>query len=111
MLQDKDRIFKNLYGFQDWRLAGAKARGAWDNTKGLIDKGHDWIITEMRNSLVHPSRRKRLTATPLQTRIDLQEMALWYAELALLRLIGYQGDYANRLGAKMTGIVEKVPWS
>ena len=50
MLQDKDRIFKNLYGFQDWRLAGAKARGAWDGTKGLIDKGHDWIITEIRNS-------------------------------------------------------------
>ena len=50
MLDDKDRIFKNLYGFQDWRLAGAKARGAWDNTKALIDKGHDWIITEVKNS-------------------------------------------------------------
>ncbi len=49
-LQDKDRIFKNVYGFQDWKLAGAKARGAWDNTKALIDKGHDWIITEVKNS-------------------------------------------------------------
>ena len=49
-LQDKDRIFKNLYGFQDWRLAGARARGAWDNTKALIEKGHDGIITEIRNS-------------------------------------------------------------
>ena len=48
--QDKDRIFKNLYGFQDWKLAGAKARGAWDNTKALIDKGHDWIINEVKNS-------------------------------------------------------------
>ena len=27
MLQDKDRIFTNLYGFHDWRLAGARARG------------------------------------------------------------------------------------
>jgi NADH-quinone oxidoreductase subunit F len=50
VLHDKDRIFKNLYGFQDWKLAGAKARGAWDNTKALIDKGHDWIVTEVRNS-------------------------------------------------------------
>ena len=49
-LHDKDRIFKNLYGFQDWSLAGARARGAWDNTKGLIEKGHDWIITEVKNS-------------------------------------------------------------
>jgi NADH-quinone oxidoreductase subunit F len=50
MLQDKDRIFQNLYGFHDWRLAGARARGAWDNTKVLIDKGHDWIINEIKAS-------------------------------------------------------------
>src|SRR2546422_432906 len=50
VLQDKDRIFKNLYGFQDWKLAGAKARGAWANPKALIDKGHDWIVTEVRTS-------------------------------------------------------------
>ncbi|HEY1244225.1 MAG TPA: NADH-quinone oxidoreductase subunit F, partial [Hyphomicrobiaceae bacterium] len=49
-LDDKDRIFRNLYGFQDWRLAGAKARGAWDNTRALMDKGHDWIISEVKNS-------------------------------------------------------------
>jgi NADH-quinone oxidoreductase subunit F len=50
LLQDKDRIFRNLYGFHDWRLAGARARGAWDGTKALIDKGQDWIINEMKSS-------------------------------------------------------------
>ncbi|HET6321731.1 MAG TPA: NADH-quinone oxidoreductase subunit NuoF [Hyphomicrobium sp.] len=50
MLQDKDRIFRNLYGFHDWRLAGARARGAWDGTKALIEKGPDWIINEMKTS-------------------------------------------------------------
>ena len=49
-LDDKDRIFRNLYGFQDWRLAGAKARGAWDNTKALLDKGPDAIVDEMKKS-------------------------------------------------------------
>ena len=39
MLEDKDRIFRNLYGTGDWRLAGARARGAWVDTKALIDKG------------------------------------------------------------------------
>jgi hypothetical protein len=67
-------------------------------------------ITEMRNSLVHPRQRQRLAATPVHARIDLQALALWYVELALLRLIDYRGEYANRLGAKITGIVEKVPW-
>jgi NADH-quinone oxidoreductase subunit F len=50
MLQDKDRIFQNLYGFHDWKLAGARQRGAWDNTKALIDKGQDWIINEVKAS-------------------------------------------------------------
>ncbi|NJM35038.1 MAG: NADH-quinone oxidoreductase subunit F, partial [Rhodomicrobium sp.] len=50
MLSDKDRIFKNLYGQHDWRLAGAKSRGAWDGTKALIEKGQDWIIEEVKAS-------------------------------------------------------------
>jgi NADH-quinone oxidoreductase subunit F len=50
MLEDKDRIFKNLYGLHDWRLAGARARGAWDNTKAILDKGRDAIINEMKAS-------------------------------------------------------------
>ncbi len=44
-------------------------------------------------------------------RIELQELALWYVELALLRLIDFNGLYSNRLGEKATGIVEPVPWS
>ncbi len=50
MLSDKDRIFKNLYGIHDWRLAGARARGAWDDTKAFIDKGQDWIVDEVKAS-------------------------------------------------------------
>jgi NADH-quinone oxidoreductase subunit F len=50
MLEDKDRIFRNLYGLEDRRLAGARARGAWSDTKALIDKGHDWIINEVKAS-------------------------------------------------------------
>src|SRR5919108_1268363 len=50
MLVDKDRIFTNLYGFHDWRLAGARSRGAWDGTKALIERGHDTIIDEVKKS-------------------------------------------------------------
>jgi NADH-quinone oxidoreductase subunit F len=50
MLADKDRIFKNVYGFQDSGLDGARARGAWDGTKALIDKGQNWIIDEVKAS-------------------------------------------------------------
>ncbi|MGB3502374.1 MAG: NADH-quinone oxidoreductase subunit NuoF [Mesorhizobium sp.] len=50
MLADKDRIFTNIYGHFDQSLAGAMKRGAWDGTKGIIDKGRDWIINEMKAS-------------------------------------------------------------
>ena len=50
MLADKDRIFRNLYGFDDWGLEGARKRGAWDGTKGFIEKGHDWIVDEIKES-------------------------------------------------------------
>ena len=50
MLDDKERIFKNLYGLHDWGLEGARRRGAWDGTKAIIDKGRDWIINEMKAS-------------------------------------------------------------
>jgi NADH-quinone oxidoreductase subunit F len=49
-LQDKDRIFTNLYGYQPWNLKEAQARGAWDNTKALIERGRDAIIDEMKAS-------------------------------------------------------------
>ncbi|WP_019643599.1 NADH-quinone oxidoreductase subunit NuoF [Novispirillum itersonii] len=50
MLQDKDRIFTNLYGIQDPFLKGAQARGDWDNTKAILDKGPEWIIDQMKAS-------------------------------------------------------------
>src|SRR3981081_1498781 len=50
MLDDKDRIFRNLYGLQDWSLEAARRRGAWDGTKAIIDKGRDWIINGMKAS-------------------------------------------------------------
>ncbi len=49
-LSDKDRIFTNLYGYQSWQLAAAQARGDWDNTKALLERGQDGIIQEMKDS-------------------------------------------------------------
>ncbi|MBV6632626.1 MAG: NADH-quinone oxidoreductase subunit NuoF [Alphaproteobacteria bacterium] len=50
MLQDKDRIFTNLYGWLGAGLDDAKKRGDWDDTKAIIAKGRDWIIEEMKTS-------------------------------------------------------------
>jgi len=50
MLQDKDRIFTNIYGIHDKSLKGAMSRGHWSGTKGFIDKGRDWVIAQTKES-------------------------------------------------------------
>src|ERR1700691_1134272 len=50
MLEDKDRIFTNLYGFESWNLEAAKKRGIWDRTGELLQKGQPWVIEETKNS-------------------------------------------------------------
>ena len=50
MLKDADRIFTNIYGFGKGTLAGARQRGDWDDTKGLIALGRDKIVEDVKES-------------------------------------------------------------
>ena len=50
MLDDKDRIFTNLYGLHDWRLKAAMRRGAWDGTAALIALGRPALIDQVKAS-------------------------------------------------------------
>lgn len=50
MLDDKDRIFTNIYGWGDPGLSGAMARGDWDNTASIMASGHDHLIDEIKAS-------------------------------------------------------------
>ena len=49
-ISDKDRIFTNLYGFQEPWLKAARARGDWDDTARLMRRGQDAIIEEVKES-------------------------------------------------------------
>ena len=50
MLQDKDRIFTNLYGYEGWDIDSAMKRGDWDDTKAILERGPDAIIQEIKDS-------------------------------------------------------------
>ncbi len=50
MLKDQDRIFTNLYGYEDWGVDGAMGRGDWDGTREIMAKGQDWIIDQVKES-------------------------------------------------------------
>ena len=50
MLNEKDKIFKNLYGLKGRGLDVAKSLGDWKNTKDFIQKGKQWILEEVKKS-------------------------------------------------------------
>ncbi len=50
MLADRDRIYQNLYGVHDFGLKGALSRGSWNGTKMYVERGHEWIIDEVKAS-------------------------------------------------------------
>lgn len=50
MLQEKDKIFNNLYGLKGKGIKVAESLGDWQNTKDILQKGRDWIIDELKTS-------------------------------------------------------------
>ena len=50
MLKNQDYIFRNLNGYNSYKLSDARKRGDWSNTKKIIQKGAEWIIEEIKLS-------------------------------------------------------------
>lgn len=69
-----------------------------------------WVITDMRNSVVHPRRRQGAFDAPRQARREAWLLAMWYLELGILSLLRFQGGYLSRLSAKAEWDVERPPW-
>ena len=78
----------------------ARAKGAAD--------GPD-IIANIRNSLVHPKRKDRLSKDVLFAATSL---SLEYVELSILAILSYRGPYVRRIaGTTRTAATVSVPWA
>jgi hypothetical protein len=69
-----------------------------------VDAPH--AITDIRNSLVHPVSKKKVHGCY----VDAWKLSLWYLELSVLALCGYDDTYTSRLTAKYVTESETVPW-
>ena len=47
MLKIENRIFKNLYNEFGWEIDNSLKRDDWKNTKEILLKGREWIISEI----------------------------------------------------------------
>ena len=73
-----------------------------------VARRHHWCdaphaVTEIRNALVHPERKNRTDGCYFEA----WKLSLWYLELSILAMCGYEGSYRSRLNR---GRVEDVPW-
>ncbi|QXL85212.1 hypothetical protein [Comamonas sp. NLF-1-9] len=81
-----------------------RANGTFKKDTRWMDAPH--AITDIRNSLVHPVSKKKLH----DCHVDAWKLSLWYLELSVLALCGYDGTYVSRLTAKYVTDSANVPW-
>lgn len=69
-----------------------------------LSKEFNWIdaplaLTEIRNALIHPERDKRSKFQ--DSYVECWQLNLWYLETIILRLIGFKGEYYNRVSGQL----------
>jgi hypothetical protein len=71
------------------------------------------VLFDVRNNLVHPPRRIEEPEWPHHDELlEAWQLATWYLELAVIRLLGYEGEYVSRLRLGGWDLdTETVPWS
>ncbi|AKP42731.1 TPA: hypothetical protein KN209_002367 [Clostridioides difficile] len=78
--------------------------------KNKFDDGVDLVIY-LRNSIVHPSRKTHRAVLEVEDIWNIISIGTRYIELVLLFILGYRGEYSNRLVERCYGEVEVVPWN
>jgi len=66
------------------------------------------VLTKVRNALIHGQEKKRRDLMNMDTQAKYQalQVALWYIELAILKILKYEGRYWNRAMQQN----DIVPW-
>lgn len=85
---------------------------AWRGRQGRPYVAGPELIFELRNRVVHPPKRLSDPEWPHPDELwEAFRLATWYLELALLRILNYNGEYASRLQLTgWKGQTEPMPW-
>lgn len=72
-----------------------------------------YVITEIRNSIVHPSKNNRGKNIKFNSSVkfDVLMLSIWYIELCIMKILDYNSWYDNCLEVgKYSGKFDMVPW-
>ena len=67
-------------------------------------------IVQIRNAIVHSQmeKRKKLNSLSFEVRYEALRLSIWYIEISLLKILGFEGKYNNQTSQVYD---EYVPWS
>jgi len=74
--------------------------------KGVWSDGPE-ALTQIRNLLVHSTKKLRAMDIPTDVMVQTSQLAVWYLELALMFLLGYEDQFVSQV----EGLVRVVPWA
>lgn len=84
-----------------------------DESQEIID-GPEAIV-QIRNAIVHSQieKRKKLTSIGTMAKYQALQLSIWYIELAMLKILEYDGKYFNRCAKAVwaSEAEEFVPWN
>ena len=70
-------------------------------------------LVKIRNALAHGQEKKRmaLLKIPSLTKVHALHLGIWYVELSLLKILGFNGLYKRRGSNDNTMLKCPVPWA
>ncbi len=100
-ITSKQANLRLVYDDNNYKLRRKGNLDIWDGPS---------IFSELRNAIVHTRSTKNyrppLHQVPKEARDEALDLGLWYLELCILKMLGYKGQYLNRVNIEY----EKVPW-
>ena len=92
---------------------------SFDHLKEFVSKNNDIVdapdaVVQIRNAIVHSQqeKRKKLTSIHHMAIFEALQISVWYVEMTLLCILGYEERYFNRCSGSPYAYQaqEIVPW-
>ena len=84
-----------------------------DDHDNIIDAPD--AVVQIRNAIIHSQeeKRKKLSEINHKAKYEALQLCIWYIEMSLLCILGFDEKYFNRCSSKLSSgnAEEFVPWS
>ncbi|MFE4140460.1 hypothetical protein ACFX4I_01135 [Peribacillus sp. YIM B13472] len=107
---DKNNFQTNLETILDELSIKTVLSGELKKYSDGFDSGPH-LLVKYRNHIAHPKRNTSIDSYSTHDKFLINQLGVYYTEMLLLNLIGYEGEFSNRLNfPSWEGIYDTLPW-